>query len=292
MKEIAVISGKGGTGKTSVSASLAYLAKERAILADCDVDAADLHLLLKPDFANKEAFYSGKVASINPDKCIGCGKCVSVCRFEAVYSKDDFYQISEMHCEGCGYCAIVCPEKAVQMNDNLTGKTYVSSTRLDTTLVHAALSTGAENSGKLVSKVRQHAKELADDRMIPYVIIDGTPGIGCPVIASITGVSYVVLVTEPTVTGLHDLRRVYQLVKRMGIRCGCIINKADLNLGIAENIRLYLFENKIDPISELPYDDVFTKAILAAQTVTEFDCEGIVSSKLKQSWSLIQQYSK
>ncbi|MBI9035199.1 MAG: ATP-binding protein [Bacteroidales bacterium] len=289
MKEIAIISGKGGTGKTSITASLAYLAKDKAIVADCDVDAADMHLLFAPDFANASKFYSGKMAKVNPELCIGCDKCKSICRFDAIAVNASAYQINEMNCEGCGYCATICPVDAITMNDSLTGELYISTTRLNNVLVHAELNIGAENSGKLVSKVRKVAKQLAVNNEIPYVIIDGTPGIGCPVIASITGVSYVVVVTEPTISGVHDLYRVYQLIERFGIKSGCIINKSDLNEDMTEKIKTYLNENNIDLISELPYDNIFTEAITSGKTVVEFDEGGVIESKLIDCWAMIQQ---
>jgi MinD superfamily P-loop ATPase len=288
MKEIAIISGKGGTGKTSITAALAYLAKGETIIADCDVDAADMHLLLKPDFANSEDFYSGKIAQINYNKCIQCGECKAVCQFDAIQINAGAFEISEINCEGCGYCANICPVDAIDMKDNLTGEFYISKTRLNTFLVHAELRIGAENSGKLVSKVRKEAKQLATKLNVPFVIIDGTPGIGCPVTASITGADYVVIVTEPTVSGIHDLRRVYELVKRFGISAGCIINKADLNEEVAFQIKSFLKSNNIELITELPYDNVFTKAVTSGITVMENDSSQVIKSRLTESWAKIK----
>ncbi len=289
MKEIVIISGKGGTGKTSITAALAYLAKTEAIIADCDIDAADMHLLLKPDFANAEDFYSGKIAKINLNKCIQCGECKAVCRFGAIQIIDGDFSVKEINCEGCGYCANICPVDAVDMKDNLTGTFYISKTRMNTQLVHAELRIGAENSGKLVSKVRKKAKQLATKLNIPFVIIDGTPGIGCPVIASITGADYIVIVTEPTVSGLHDLSRVYELIRRLGLRAGCIINKADLNEEVALQIKSFLSKNNIELITELPYDNVFTKAVTSGLTVMEVDSKEDIKSKIKESWTKIKE---
>lgn len=289
MKEIAIISGKGGTGKTSITAALAYLAKGEAIIADCDVDAADMHLLLKPDFANSEDFYSGKIAKINSSKCIQCGECKAVCHFDAIQISNGAFVVSEINCEGCGYCANICPVDAIEMKDQLTGEFYVSKTRLKTILVHAELRIAAENSGKLVSKVRKEAKHLANKLNVPFVIIDGTPGIGCPVTASVTGADYVVIVTEPTVSGIHDLSRVYELVKRLGIRAGCIINKTDLNEEVSRQVKSFLKINNIELITELPYDNVFTKAVTSGITVMENNSGEIIKSRLTECWTKIKE---
>jgi len=236
MKEIAIISGKGGTGKTSITAALAFLASDLAIIADCDVDAADMHLLLQPDFANKTPFYSGKIAEINPGKCISCTKCAKVCHFDAIDFQDAYYSVNSIKCEGCGYCFQVCPYGAISMKDSYTGNYYLSKTRLGNQLVHAALNIGAENSGKLVTAVRNNARKLAEQENTPFIIIDGTPGVGCPVIASITGTNHVIMVTEPSISGLHDLERVHQLCQHMNIPTSCIINKAHLNEDINKKI--------------------------------------------------------
>lgn len=271
MKEIVVISGKGGTGKTSITASFAFLMGQDAVVADCDVDAADMHLLLKPDFASVEDFYSGKIAHIDGDSCINCGDCYSICRFDAIQVVNKKHIINEIDCEGCGYCANICPAGAIEMKDNNTGELYISQTRMKNTLVHAQLRIGAENSGKLVTKVRKEAKRIAEQANTHYLIIDGTPGIGCPVIASITGADYVIIVTEPTISGLHDMKRVIKLVKKMGIKSGCIINKEDLNKKVSNEIKGFLKKNNIELLAELPYDNVFTEAVTHGKTVVEFE---------------------
>lgn len=287
MKEIVVISGKGGTGKTSISASLAYFAGKDAIIADCDVDAADMHLLLKPDFAYKEDFYSGEMAIINQAVCTSCGKCALVCRFDAIPIVDGHFTINEMDCEGCAYCSHICPLGAIEMKPNLTGTFYRSSSRFDNTLVHASLNIGAENSGKLVTKVRTEAKRIAQESHTPYLIIDGTPGISCPVIASVTGADYIVIVTEPSLSGLHDMKRAYQLVKRMGIKTGCIINKTGLNDNVSLEIKAFLKENDIDLLAELPYDNVFTEAITEGITVAEKELGKPISNQILNAWKAI-----
>jgi len=271
MKEIVVISGKGGTGKTSITASFAFLSGKDAVIADCDVDAADMHLLLKPDFTSVEDFYSGKLAYINNNICTNCGECASACRFDAIPIINGKYVINQIDCEGCGYCANICPVEAIEMKDNNTGELYISQTRMKNTLVHAQLRIGAENSGKLVTKVRKEAKRIAELTNIPYLIIDGTPGIGCPVIASITSANYVIIVTEPTISGLHDLKRVNKLVKKMGIKSGCIINKEDLNKKVSNEIKGFLKKKNIELLAELPYDNAFTEAMTQGKTVVELE---------------------
>ncbi len=286
MKEIVIISGKGGTGKTSVTASFAYLARKDCVLADCDVDAADMHLLMEPDFAYKEVFYSGEVAEINQEKCIKCGNCKNVCRFNAIDIIDHKYVVNELNCEGCGYCPRVCPTDAIIMKKMISGDLYHSTTRLNFPMVHAKLKIGSDNSGKLVTKVKNDAKKIAKDLDKKYIIVDGSPGVGCPVVSSLSGANYVVLVTEPTVSGLHDLKRVYQLVKKFGIKAACIINKYDINKKISEEIKKYLSENDIYFLSELPFDDDFTKAMINKKTVVEYS-QGNIKDKIVDSWKKI-----
>lgn len=286
MKEIVVVSGKGGTGKTSITASFAVLGGKNVVVADCDVDAADMHLLLKPDFAYSEKFYSGKIAEINQDECIQCGKCKDVCRFDAVPVIDGQYFINELNCEGCGYCFHVCPTDAIAMNDSLSGDFFISKTRVENTLVHARLAIAADNSGKLVTKVRTEAKRIAEENNIPYVIADGSPGIGCPVVASVTGSNLVVIVTEPTVSGLHDMSRVAELINKFGIKSVCIINKADLNNDITIQIKKFLENKKIPLIAELPYDLTFADAITAGKTIVEYN-NGMIGRIINDSWNEI-----
>ena len=286
MTEIVVISGKGGTGKTSITAAFAALVSEKAVIADCDVDAADMHLLLKPDFSHSEDFQSGQLAEINNDTCSSCGLCESKCRFDAISEKEGVYSVNKINCEGCGYCSLICPEEAIKMADQIVGKFYISNTRFGNTLVHARLGIGAENSGKLVAKVKSEAKKLADSKELEYIIVDGSPGIGCPVVSSLSGANYVVLVTEPTTSGLHDLRRVYKLVSNFGIKAGCIINKADLNSSVSEEIKRFLDEEGIDLISMLPYSKIFTDSIIAGRTLIESDNESI-ANLIKNSWTRI-----
>lgn len=269
MKEIVIISGKGGTGKTSLAAALAFLSGEEAIIADCDVDAADMHLLLAPDFAYKEDFFSGQLALIDNDACTLCGVCHSVCHFDAIETDGTTYMVKPIDCEGCGYCARECPVDAISMVDQRAGDFYISKTRLNNTLVHARLAPGAENSGKLVAKVKKEARKLAEKEGNKYLIADGSPGIGCPVISSLSGADFVLMVTEPSLSGLHDLKRVYQLVKKFDIKASCIINKADINPDLTAMIMEFIRSESIVHLCNIPYSKVFTEAITNGLTVME-----------------------
>jgi MinD superfamily P-loop ATPase len=287
MKEIVITSGKGGTGKTSITTSFAYLGGKDIIVADCDVDAADMHLLMQPDLAGSEDFYSGLLAEIDQAKCIKCGKCSQVCRWDSIPVIDNKYIVQPLDCEGCGYCALVCPTDAISMNEQNVGKWFVSNVKTGTKMVHAKLGIGAENSGKLVAKVKNEAKAIAEKEGKEIIIVDGSPGIGCPVVSSLSGASYVVLVTEPSVSGIHDLKRVHELVKRFGIKAGCIINKADINSNKTKEIHTFLKEENIELINEIPYDENFTKAMTMGKTIVEFD-NGNIKQILEDSWKIIK----
>ncbi len=288
MKEIVIISGKGGTGKTSITASFAYLGGKDIVAADCDVDAADMHLLLQPDFAISEDFYSGVIANINQDKCTQCGECAEICRFNAIPIINEQYIIMPLNCEGCGYCARVCPTEAITMEEQNVGKWHISETKVGNTLVHARLGIGAENSGKLVAKVKNEAGRIAKENGKDFVLVDDSPGIGCPVVSSLSGADFVVLVTEPTVSGIHDLKRVYELVSKFKIKAGCIINKSDLNLQISDEIERYLKKENIIHISNLPYDETFTMAMTNGQTIVEYN-DNSLKALLTESWNKVKQ---
>lgn len=288
MKEIVVISGKGGTGKTSITASFAYLGGSEVVVADCDVDAADMHLLLQPDFSAAQDFYSGLLAKIDPVKCTNCGLCAEVCRFDAIPVLEGQHTIDPLSCEGCGYCPRVCPEEAIVMEDQNVGKWYISQIKTGTQMVHARLGIGTENSGKLVAQVKNEAKRLAGETEKKFVLVDGSPGVGCPVVSSLSGASFVVLVTEPTVSGLHDLERVYDLVKKFSIRAGCIINKADLNNGVSKEIEQFLGKEGIVHIASLPYDETFTRAMTKGQTIVEYG-QNHLAEILEESWEKVKQ---
>ncbi|MBS3742144.1 MAG: ATP-binding protein [Candidatus Cloacimonetes bacterium] len=286
MKEIVVISGKGGTGKTSITASFAYLAENDIIVADCDVDAADMHLLLMPDFAHQEDFYSSEIAIIDQDTCTKCGECKKICRFDAISFQEDEYKVKPLDCEGCGYCANICPVDAITMEKQNDGDLFISTTKVKSTMVHASLNIGAENSGKLVAKVKSTAKEIAKKDKKEFVLVDGSPGIGCPVVSSLSGADYVVLVAEPTVAGIHDLKRVRQVVKNFNIKSGCIINKADLNKEKTTDIKEFLQEEDILHITDIPYDENFTKSMTEGKTIVEYDDKKL-SEIIESSWKKI-----
>lgn len=286
MKEIIILSGKGGTGKTSFTASFAMLSGKDSVIADCDVDAADMHLLLKPDWQQSVDFYSGTIALIEENKCIRCGKCAEVCRFKAVFKTASAYKIARQNCEGCGYCSQICPKDAISMIEQKVGQWYVSNIKAGTIMVHARLHSGADNSGKLVARVKQEARSIAESYRKDLVIVDGSPGIGCPVISSLSGADYVVLVTEPSVSGLHDLKRVYELIHKFNIPAGCIINKADLNQEIEIEIKKFLEENNILLISSIPYNENFTRAMTQGKTIVEYD-QGDLKNMITKSWDKI-----
>ncbi|WP_458700283.1 ATP-binding protein [Sulfurospirillum sp. 1307] len=289
MKEIVVISGKGGTGKTSISASFAYLEGKNAIICDCDVDAANMHLLLDANFDNQEDFYSGEVALIDQEICINCGKCAEVCRFEAIDVIDGQHIVDSISCEGCHYCSRVCPTHAIEMKTQKAGDVFISKIKNDAKMVHAKLGFGAENSGKLVARVKTLAKEVAKNENKEIIITDGSPGIGCPVIASLGGASLVVLVTEPTVSGLHDLQRVLKLIKTFSLEAVCIINKFDLNVDMSKKIEDFLEKENVKVIEKLPYDETFTKALSKAKPIVELKDDSNLSNLIKNSWNKIKE---
>ncbi len=286
MKEIVVLSGKGGTGKTSITAALAVLAGDKAIIADTDVDAANMHLLLQPDFGNETEFYSGVLAVIDQDICTHCGICMETCRFGAISVETGQVVVNKLDCEGCGYCARVCPEQAIAMHPRKSGHRFVSNTRNGNCMVHARLDIGAENSGKLVASVKKEARELALSKNKDYVLVDGSPGIGCPVVSSLAGANYVVLVTEPSLSGIHDLKRVHSLISRFRIKTGCIINKHDLNPELSEEVNRFLEEKGIDHLADLPFDLEFTRAMVNGRTVAEPDSP--LRDLFEKIWKKIQ----
>ena len=287
MKEIVVISGKGGTGKTSITSSLAILAGKDVILADCDVDAADMHILMRPDFAEKHEFYSGKTAEIIQDECTKCGKCMQVCRFDAISIIDGKYIVDPISCEGCEYCARICPVQTIEMKENLSGHWYRSNIRTGTKMIHAKLGIGSDNSGKLVAQVKKEAKKTAETENKNMVLVDGPPGVACPVVSSLSGADYVLLVTEPTVSGVHDLKRVYELAKKFRIKAGCVINKADLNESKTKQITDFLEKENIELLSVIPYDESFSRAMVEGKAVVEI--EGSVKKQIEIIWEKIQE---
>ena len=270
MKQIVVISGKGGTGKTVLTASLASLSRNK-VMVDCDVDAADLHLLLKPEIKERHEFRSGVTARIDKDICQECGECLSVCRFEAI--SEDF-TVDPVSCEGCAICSLVCPEGAIIMEENVSGEWYLSETKYGP-LVHAKLGIAEENSGKLVAKVREIAKDIAEKEGMDYVIIDGPPGIGCPVIAALSGVDLALIVTEPTLSGMHDMERVAQVSKHFGVSTKVVINKHDLNPKNSETIRQICEQADIEVVALLPFSRQVSESIVQGIPLVEFSRNGI-----------------
>jgi MinD superfamily P-loop ATPase len=269
MKEIVIISGKGGTGKSSICAALAYVAKPDLVVADCDVDAADLHLILQPEHCEAKDFYSGVLAEIDPAKCINCGLCAQKCRFAAITAEDGTYRVNALDCEGCGYCYYVCPQQAISLDEQKVGQFMISDTRYACTLVHARLDIGADNSGKLVAKVKNEAKNRAESEGKDFLLVDGSPGIGCPVISSLSGADYVILVTEASKSGLSDLKRVWELLTLFKIPGACIINKADINPEVSKEIQSYLKKSKIYHLGDIPYAEDFHQAIAMGRSVIE-----------------------
>jgi len=281
MKQIVVISGKGGTGKTILTASFAALA-ENKIMVDCDVDAADLHLLLHPVVKERHEFKSGKTARTDKKTCVGCGKCVDVCRFGAV--KDDF-TIEAVSCEGCGLCALICPASAIIMEENIAGEWFISETGYGP-FVHAKLGIAEENSGKLVAKIRQVAVQIAERDRLDYVIVDGPPGIGCPVIASLSGVDCAVVVTEPTLSGLHDAKRVIEVCGHFHIPVKMVINKFDLNAEITEDIERFCVSEKIEVAGKIRFDSSIPRTLVKAVTALEGASEE-TAKEIKNIWRKI-----
>jgi MinD superfamily P-loop ATPase len=288
MREIVVISGKGGTGKTSLSAAFAYLEGENAVVSDCDVDAANMHLLLDANFKNQSDFFSGEIAIIDEDSCTNCGDCFEACHFDAITPTDDFHVVDPISCEGCYYCSRVCKHFAITMQTQKAGDVFISDIKNSAQMVHAKLGFAAENSGKLVAKVKTEAKMLALKGDKEFVITDGSPGIGCPVISSLSGAALVVLVTEATVSGLHDLKRVQELVKSFNLEAVCIINKYDLNLEMTSEIENFLNKEDIKIVAKLPYDETFTMALAKAKPIVEYDNNSILSTLVKDAWQDIK----
>jgi len=280
VKEVVILSGKGGTGKTSLVGSFAALAQSK-VLADCDVDAADLHLLLNPSLKEDHEFWSGQIAVIDEEKCNECSLCQDVCRFGAIHE----FQVESVSCEGCGFCYQVCPAEAISMREQLSGHWFISDTRYGP-LVHARLGIAQENSGKLVALVRQKARQIAEKQGLDYIIIDGPPGIGCPVISSLTGASLALLVTEPTLSGMHDLVRVLDVCRYFGIPASVCINKYDLNDDNAREIESYCLNQEVKVVSKIPFDNIFTEALMQGQPVVEYS-QSEVTNEIKSLWQFI-----
>ena len=282
MKQMTVVSGKGGTGKTSIVASLAALACGRAVYADCDVDAPDLHLILQPTVMERREFFGIKRAFIDSSKCSQCDSCQDACRFAAICD----FQVNAALCEGCGVCKLVCPAQAVTMAESLAGYAYLSDTRFGP-LVHAELFPGEEASGKLVAMVREMARILAASRNLDLVLIDGSPGIGCPVIASLTGVDLALVVTEPTITGEHDLERILDVAAHFGINTAVCINKYDLNPAGSRHIEALCQERAVMVAGRLPYHPSVVEAMVLGRSVVENG--GPVAYAISEMWGVLEK---
>ena len=282
IREIVIVSGKGRTGKTSLAAAFAALAKN-GILCDADVDAADLHLLMQPEVKERTDFMGGSKAVINPDLCTGCGTCRTLCRFDAI---SDRYEVDPIRCEGCGVCVDFCPEQAIDFPVQRCGEWYISATRFGP-MVHARLGIAEENSGRLVSLVRKETRQLAEERGLELILTDGPPGIGCPVIAAIGGATALVIVVEPTVSGIHDMERVVDLAAHFRVPGMVIVNKYDLNVEMTETIEQLAVQRNLVVLGQVPFDPVFTRSMVQGQTLFEYGEETPTRQVVRDIWAKI-----
>ncbi len=282
IRELAIISGKGGTGKTSISASLACLARGK-VIAECDVDAADMHLVLRPTILKRAPFDGGFKASINREACSNCGLCIRYCRFDAIR---DNLTVDSLACEGCNVCAHLCPAGAIEMVKHVSGEWFVSETAQGP-MVHAKLGIAEGNSGKLVTLLKRQAREIAQKNGLDLIIVDGSPGTGCPVIATITGSTNALVVTEPTVAGVHDLKRALELTRHFRVKTGVCINKADINPEKKDVINILCKTEGVPVYGEIPYDEDITRAQIEGMSVVEYS-NGPAASSIKKMWEKIK----
>ncbi len=282
MNQLVILSGKGGTGKTIISASIATLAPSK-VMADCDVDAANLHLLLQPDIQETQPFTGGQKAHIDAEKCTRCRECADICRFDAIAEKKDGEIIIDtISCEGCGVCSRICPVEAIRMERAVSGECYVSKTKYGP-FVHARLGIGEENSGKLVSEVRKKAKQIAEQNDLDFVIIDGPPGIGCPVISSLSGADLALVVTEPTLAAIHDMERVAQMARYFQTRTACCINKYDINRQNSKHIEDWCEKNSIPLLGKIPFHEAVTESMVRGIPLTEYT-DNSATEEIRQVW--------
>ncbi|MFC1535078.1 P-loop NTPase [Thermodesulfobacteriota bacterium] len=282
MKELVIISGKGGTGKTSLVAAFASLA-EKMVLCDADVDAADLHLIMTPTIREGQEFQGGHEAIIDKDRCTECGLCVELCKWNAI---DENFNVLSLECEGCGVCHYFCPVAAIDFPLKTCGEWFISDTRFGP-MVHARLGIAEENSGKLVTLVRQEARKLSEEKDFDLILTDGPPGVGCPVIASIGGASAVLIVTEPTVSGKHDMIRVAQLADHFNVPAMVCVNKYDLNPEKNREIEEFTINKGLTFLGHIPFDPIFTKAMVQGQNVFEYNTNSEACRVVKQIWEKI-----
>ena len=283
VKELTIISGKGGCGKTTIATSFAALARDH-VIADADVDVADMHILLQPEIRKSEIFHGLNIAQKNDDICINCGKCYENCRYGAF---DPDNTLHPEKCEGCAVCELVCPVDAIKMVERQAGEAFISDTRFGP-LVHAKLHPGEEASGKLVALVRQRAREVAESQGKDLILIDGPPGTGCTVIAAMTGVDLVLVVFEPTLSGIHDAKRIIEVAKHFQIPAIALINKYDINEKNTEDILDYCKDEGIEVVGKIPYDDTATQAMLAEKSVVEFS-DGPLARTIRDIWDRVEK---
>ena len=286
MNEILILSGKGGTGKTTFASAFTFFLNKKDIVVDCDVDAADMHIILQPEIKEKFDFFSGKDCFILNDKCTGCGICSENCNYNAIKITDGKANINHLDCEHCLLCYRLCPENAINVKDALQGVYFISASRTGNTLIHAKLKPGADNSGKLVSTIRTLAKKIAKEKKSETILIDGPPGVGCPVIASISGVKIVIFITEPTKSGLHDLERVYELAKHFAVKPFVIINKSTINREISEKIKNFCQKQNITILGEIPYNKKFYNALIQKKSIIEIDEN--FSKMFEKMWKVVE----
>jgi MinD superfamily P-loop ATPase len=285
IRELVVVSGKGGTGKTSITASFASLA-QNSVLCDADVDAADLHLLMAPRVQKTTDFMGGCLAEIRKSDCVECDRCRELCRFDAI-SRD--YVVDAISCEGCGVCVDFCPEQAIDFPVQKCGEWFISDTRFGP-MVHARLGIAEENSGKLVSLVRQETRKLAEAGGYDLILTDGPPGIGCPVIASIGGATALAIIVEPTVSGLHDMQRVAELAVHFKVPGLVCVNKYDLNMEMTEKIEAYGLERNMTLLGRIPFDHVFTKAMIQGKNIVEHAPDSLAAQSIREVWAKIMKF--
>ena len=282
MKQLTVLSGKGGTGKTTITASFAVLARN-AVVADCDVDAPDLHMLLHPKIRKTQEFKGSKLAVIDESKCVRCGLCRENCRFEAI---NEEIQVDPFSCEGCGVCTLVCPTQAVSLEERISGYAYISDIEYGV-MAHARLNPSESNSGKLVTLVRQNAKLIAEKENHDLIIVDGPPGVGCPVIASVTGIDAGLVVTEPTMSGIHDLERALQLLRHFNVSALVCVNMYDINEDNTEKIVRFCEENHVEVAGKIPFNPVVTEAMVNGKPVLEYAPESDVAREIRNVWDRV-----
>ena len=285
VKEIVIVSGKGGTGKTSLAGALCSLLQDK-VVADCDVDAANLHIILNPDeVIETKEFTGGKKARIDPARCTRCGVCIDVCHYRAISEE---FKVDPVACEGCGGCYFLCPVQAVEFFPRLAGYCHICSVLGDDRFVSAELLPGEENSGKLVAMVRNEARAEAENMGKDLIIIDGPPGIGCPVISSMTGCGLAIIVTEPTPTGIHDLKRVVELARHFQIKTALVVNKSDLNPDYVGEIKRYCCEMGLIYLGEIPYESLITDAQKASKTILDFAPDCAASRAIRGVYTKLQ----